>query len=368
MSARRSFVKAALLLAVLGSSAPALAQSRESPVGFMQKPWQDAARRAWVGEGARPLQVTLWYPAAEGAQLVVLPAGPFALEPVAPGAPPAGQPRRLPLLLLSHGTGGSALSLSWLARSLAARGYLVAGVDHHGNTGAEAQYQLPAFIAWWDRPRDLSAALDRLLADPQWGPRIDAERIGAMGFSLGGYTVLAALGARLDPAALARFHQPCLEARQCDLPPEIAARFPAGEVSRLLREDARLKDSMAHAGDDWRDPRIRAGLVLAPVMGGLMTRASLAAIRVPLFLVASEADDQAPPSATAQVVAATVPGARVRVLPGATHYSFLSPCNEFGRERVAALCRDPEGLPREALHAQLQADALDFFARSLAPR
>lgn len=353
-----------LLLA--GWSAVAAAQS---PVGFVQRQWQDPARQAWNdATQARPLRVTLWYPATAGAREQVLPAGPFELGPVSPGAVPADMPARLPLLLLSHGSGGSAVSLSWLARALAAAGYLVAGVDHHGNTGAEAGYQLPAFIAWWDRPRDLSVVLDRLLADPQWGPRVDGQRIGVIGFSLGGYTALAALGARLDTAALERFQRSCIEALRCDLPPEIDDRQAPAELSLLLQENERLKASIARAGKDWREPRIRAGLALAPVMGGLMDRASLAAIRGSLHLIASEADDQAPAAATAALAARTVPGATALVLSGATHYSFLSSCNESGRGLAAAICADPKGQPREAVHRLVQAQALDFFRRSLAPR
>jgi len=361
----RLISSASLCLAGWTLASSALAQA---PVGLMQRLWTDPARKAWSGDVARPLRVTLWYPAVADATMEVLSAGPFALEPVAPGAAPAAGPARLPLLLLSHGTGGSALSMSWLARALAAQGYLVAGVDHHGNTGAEAEYRLEAFFVWWDRPRDLSAAIDRLLADPLWGPRIDAQRIGVVGFSLGGYTALAALGARLDPAALERFHRPCVQAQQCQLPPEIAARYPASDVSRLLREDPRLNAGLAQAGDDWRDPRIRAGLALAPVMGALMSPESLAAIRAPLHLIASQADDQAPPAMTVQPVAAAVPGATVQVLQDASHYSFLSPCNEFGRQRAAGICCDPPGRPREQLHRQLQAEALAFFSRTLAPR
>ncbi|MBT9459901.1 MAG: alpha/beta hydrolase [Burkholderiaceae bacterium] len=340
----------------------------DAPVGLLQRPWVDPSRQAWSGAAPRPLRVTLWYPAVADARMEVLPAGPFALEPVAPGAAPAASPARLPLLLLSHGTGGSALAMSWLARALAARGFLVAGVDHHGNTGAEAEYRLEAFLAWWDRPRDLSAALDRLLADPQWGPRVDTQRVGVIGFSLGGYTALAALGARLDAAALAHFHSRCADEGQCLLPPEIAARHSAAEVGALLRSDGRLRASIEEAGRDWSDARFRAGLVLAPVMGALMSAESLTAIRVPLHLIASEADDQAPPSVTAQRVAAAVPGATVHVLQGAGHYSFLSPCNEFGRQQAAPICSDPPDQPRERLHRQLQAEALDFFARALPPR
>ena len=47
--------------------------------------------------------------------------------------------------------------------------------------------------------------IDKLLADPRFGPRIDATRIGAAGFSLGGYTVLALAGARLSRDQWERF-------------------------------------------------------------------------------------------------------------------------------------------------------------------
>lgn len=341
-------------------SAPALAQ-----VGQQQRLWSDPARQAWGSEAARPLSLTLWYPAEADSPARTMPAGPFATEPVAPGAAPAAKPQRLPLLLLSHGTGGSAMAMHWLGHVLAARGYLVAALDHHGNSAAEGPYRLEAFIAWWDRPRDLSVALDLLLADPAWGPRIDSARIGALGFSLGGYTVLATLGARLDPHALERFLAPCLNAQSCRLPPEAAWRFTDAEVSRLLREDGRLQASLADAGTDLRDARIRAGLVLAPVHGALLAQQSLAAIRRPVHLIASEADEQAPPSATARPVAAALPGATLHVLTDASHYSFLSPCTPDGRQQAAAICLDPAGQARQALHRQLAAEVLAFFARAL---
>src|SRR5690606_41854760 len=39
-----------------------------------------------------------------------------------------------PLVLFSHGNGGSRLSMEWLAQSLVKSGYIVAAVDHWGNT------------------------------------------------------------------------------------------------------------------------------------------------------------------------------------------------------------------------------------------
>jgi len=44
---------------------------------------------------------------------------------------------------------------------------------------------------WWERARDLSAVIDGMLSDPTFMPRIDRQRIGAAGFSLGGYTMIA---------------------------------------------------------------------------------------------------------------------------------------------------------------------------------
>jgi len=85
----------------------------------------------------------------------------------------------------------------WLASFLAAQGYVLAGVNHHGNTALES-YTVQGFVCAWERAMDLTAVLDQLLQDPFFASRIDPRRIGAAGFSLGGYTVLALAGGRID--------------------------------------------------------------------------------------------------------------------------------------------------------------------------
>ena len=84
--------------------------------------------------------------------------------------------------------------MAWLAETLASNGYIVAAVNNHGNTAAEPSYQLHGFMLWWERARDISVLIDRLVADPQSGAHIDRSRIGVAGFSLGGYTALAMVG------------------------------------------------------------------------------------------------------------------------------------------------------------------------------
>jgi len=51
-------------------------------------------------------------------------------------------------------------------------------------------------IVWDGRPIQVRAVIDQMLESPTWAPHVDASRIGAFGFSLGGYTVLALIGAQ----------------------------------------------------------------------------------------------------------------------------------------------------------------------------
>lgn len=86
-----------------------------------------------------------------------------------------------------------ATSLGWLAQRLAAAGYIVLGVDHHGNTASET-YRAEGFLCWWERPRDLTVALDIVAESGPFAGRLDLADITCVGFSLGGYTALSAFG------------------------------------------------------------------------------------------------------------------------------------------------------------------------------
>lgn len=338
--------------------------ARPHPVGLRQLRYEDPTRQAWTGNRHRPLVGPVWYPAAAGTAEVDWEVAIFRAGRNAPGAAPASAPARLPLVLLSHGTGGAAPGLAWLAESLAAQGYLVAAVNHHGNTAAEEATLLQGFAVWWDRPRDLSVLLDRLLADPDWGPRIDAQRIGVVGFSLGGYTALASIGARLSASRRDAYCANPARSSLCQLPPE--AKGSLADVEKLAASDTRFRNAMAGMDGDYRDPRIRAALVLAPVFGPFMTAESLAAIEMPVRIVVGAADAQATPDENARPLAKNIRGAELAVVPAAGHYVFMPQCNERGTRHVAALCVDPAGVDRRAVHTEVSTGAIDFFARALA--
>ncbi|MBY0437450.1 MAG: hypothetical protein K2W80_04590, partial [Burkholderiales bacterium] len=121
----------------------------------------------------------------------------------------AAAPGRHPVLLFSHGFLGAADQSLFITENLARMGYVVAAIDHDDAIDRGARIELPDVLrpASWtdatqvDRRNDLVALLDRLEAlDADPGAflhrRLDLERIGAIGHSLGGYAVLGMAGAR----------------------------------------------------------------------------------------------------------------------------------------------------------------------------
>jgi dienelactone hydrolase len=113
---------------------------------------------------------------------------------------------RVPLVVFSHGIGGSRRGYSWLGRHVAAQGIASLHLQHVGSDrslwggnvfslvgrlqdAAQAEEALA-------RTRDFRFALDTLLAS-DWGARIDAQRIVAAGHSYGANTTLLVAGARV---------------------------------------------------------------------------------------------------------------------------------------------------------------------------
>lgn len=125
--------------------------------------------------------------------------------------PPVSGPAALPLVVYSHGLGGSPLGQGYLdiAVELAAQGYVVAAVFHADarfspirieNLGdlAFALVAFPVIVQMQAlRPLALRQMTDRLLSDPGYAPGIDVSRIGGFGASLGGEAMAHLLGARI---------------------------------------------------------------------------------------------------------------------------------------------------------------------------
>ena len=150
-------------------------------VGMAKRDFVDEQRKNWLGNAPRPISTIIWYPtlSADKEEKIVIgnPEKPIFISGAAVrNAEISPAKKRYPLIVLSHGTGGSALQMMWLGQYLASRGFIVAAINHHGNTGAEENYVPQAFALWWERTQDLRIAIDKLLADSQIGKRIDAKK------------------------------------------------------------------------------------------------------------------------------------------------------------------------------------------------
>jgi predicted dienelactone hydrolase len=124
------------------------------------------------------------------------------------GAAPVGG---FPLVVFSHGFGGCNTQSVFLMESLANAGYLVVAPDHadagcgkapesrFGGRHPEEPFQKAeewSDATYKDRLADVKAVLDAALSAKSFqGVRVDANRVGIAGHSLGGYTALGIAGA-----------------------------------------------------------------------------------------------------------------------------------------------------------------------------
>ena len=355
----------ALILAVLvyiasGDDIP----NRENHVGRLHLALTDSDRRNLSGDGPRPLAATVWYPASSENPEQEWRAGVFRFGYSALNAPFVDATPR-PLIVLSHGTGGSAAQLSWLAEHLVTGGYIVAAVNHHGNNAVENRQWPAAFVLPADRSRDLSVLINKLLDHSEIGPRIDRDRIGAAGFSLGGYSVLGLAGIQLpsfDAWERRCSSRPDLSA--CQLPPE--AEFGLEEIDRMKSSDPTFQSALERARTSVQDRRIRAVYTIAPTLISLMEETDVSIdIVAEVKVILAEKDEQITFSETSHVLDQILPQSVVRVIARATHYMFLAPCSIRGKLFLRSLCSDPVGINRRDVHANIGKDAVEFFDSTL---
>jgi predicted dienelactone hydrolase len=335
-------------------------------VGFSLRQFSTPEGYNWRGSGDHTLAGIVWYPAedpsAEKDQYIGPPDAPiFYAGRAAKDVTLAPAFEKYPLIVLSHGTGGSAMQMAWLGTYLAARGYLVAAVNHPGNN-AVTGYTTQGFVEGWERARDISSIITDMLKDARFGSKIDSDRIGAAGFSYGGYTMIELAGAITDVNHLLSW---CEQQKGACNPPEMPDLM---DKFKAIQQQPDVQQALQHAGDSYRDPRIRAVFAIAPAVARAFTPAALQKITIPVEIVAGASDTIAPPADNAQFLAANIKGSKLTILPGGVaHYTFLDVGTDAGKKQLPQLFVDNPGVDREAVHKQVAQMAADFFDKELAP-
>lgn len=307
-----------------------------SPVGF------EVVRIPNGGEP--PLTAAVWYPTT--AEPSDVPLESFK-QRVAPSGPVKGH--ALPLVVISHGGGGSYAAHYDTALALARAGFIVAAVSHAGDTyDDQSKVLMP-----WRRPAQLSRLIDFMLADWPGHADIDPQRIGAFGFSNGGFTVLVEAGAvphldRIDPYCAANpQHDLCTALAQTGI----------HSVAKTVQPPLAA----------WKpDRRIRAIAAAAPAFGFVFEPADLVSVQIPVLLWRAADDRHQPDPWYEEHIRAALPHPpEYHVEPLAGHYAFLPPCSARLRAAAPQLCIDAPGFDRAAFHQRLNAALVSFFEASL---
>jgi predicted dienelactone hydrolase len=259
---------------------------------------------------------------------------------------PEGDGPALPLVLISHGSGGDFRSHVDTAEALAEAGFIVAAITHPGDNWRDSSRA----FAVWRRPRHLSAAIDYMLERWAGRGRVDPGRIGAFGFSAGGFTVLVAAGGVPDLTKLADHCRANLRFFDCT----IAAGAPT-QLARAI---------------EWtHDPRLRAIAVAAPALGFAFDRTGLRGVAVPVQLWRAERDEILPHPFYVEPVRRALPARpEYRLVRRAGHFDFLSPCSQEAAARRPHLCSSAPGFSRAAFHERMNGRLIRFFRRHLRPR
>jgi predicted dienelactone hydrolase len=319
-------------------------------VGIRQLP-------ALSNERGIDLDVTVWYPAQPGGEMVLsgdtaLFVGTTAMRdaPVSDG--------KFPLILLSHGAGlaGTPQALSWIATPLARQGFVVAAPTHPGNTGKNKS--AAETMKLWLRPADLTATLTAIEKDAFFTGHLEQGKVGVLGLSMGGNTALAIAGARVDPKSLAAYcDTDLLNASLC-------------EWVRQSGVDLRAMN-LQPAGRDNRDERIRFAMAIDPAPSDVFDAKSFAGIGIPVDIVNLGRPGKIPATADASGIAKAISKASYATIADASHYSMFGECKTdaagiiISEEIGDPVCDDGGGRSRGEIHAQLIDMATAAFNRAL---
>ena len=200
-----------------------------------------------------------------------------------------------PLVILSPGFSIGSAAYAWLAEHLASYGFVVVSPEHQEHLNPEDQLWRSAVT----RPQDVLSVFAHLDKEVKSGGMfeglIDTESAAVIGHSYGGYTTLAAAGAKIDPAGLQSHCQQAIEeehaaAWMCEM---LLAH--QNDMAELAGQDPNTNDLWPA----WADPRVDA---IVPMAGDafFFGQTGLAEIEMPVMAIGGTADEDSPFSWSAQ--------------------------------------------------------------------
>ncbi|WP_276168508.1 alpha/beta hydrolase family protein [Zobellia alginiliquefaciens] len=237
----------------------------------------------------RPLTIEVWYPSEaptdKGATVTyeeVMGTRGDTLRPLVPfsfkgrayrDASPKATTGGYPLIVVSHGYVGSRYLMTYLTENLASKGYVVVSIDHTDSTFKDANAFQSTLL---NRAKDIKFVINTVVekgnsaSKDQLSGMIDAENIGIVGYSMGGYGVLNVGGAGYSDGLTVFFGQ---------------MTGGSSAISALAASNAEYQKQI--------DPRIKAVVAFAPwgMERGVWDANGLAGLKKPTLFIAGDQDD-----------------------------------------------------------------------------
>ena len=298
-----------------------------------------------------PARVAIWYPSTSSRELSI-----YANNPVFEGvnAHVDGPvtPGQHPVVLFSHGMGGTDRAQAWLGAALAERGVVSVLVNHPNSTWGN--FDMSEGVAHWTRAQDMSVALDALQTNPAFSKSLDMSRVMAAGFSFGGWTALSLGGARGNHAGIV----------------EACTTFTDMEACGLLLSDGVNMQGIDPAiwNASYADARVTHVTAIDPGFVWGLEQSDVDDLVQSAIVIGfgGDGDRMLATDFERSGLSSLLGDRRIERFDPAYHFSAMPVCTPGGEailaeEKDDPVCTDPIGSDRAAIHTRIVTLMLEEF-------
>ena len=205
---------------------------------------------------------------------------------------PVATSKPAPLVVIAPGLNTDWQNFTYTAKHLASYGFGVAAVNFPGTNAKRVNAVLngldtpPPDNQWVEQPKVITRLLDEIerksQSDPRWQGKLDLQRVGVIGQSLGGYTAMAVAGAKIDWQHLQRKCQQFQSSEQINFNPSLYWQCQ-GTDAKSSPPDT-----------DLQDERIVATIAVNPVTNPVFSKQGMSQMRSPIMIITGDQDLFAP--------------------------------------------------------------------------
>lgn len=300
------------------------------------------------------VRVAIWYPTDEPVNTVVYGDNPVFHGVEANMYAPIAQ-GQFPIILFSHGMGGTDRSQAWIGSEMAKRGAITISVNHPNTTWGS--FDMKEGIKHWTRAQDLSHTLDWVLNGSDFAASADQSRIMASGFSYGGWTALSLGGVTGNHAGIV--------AECAERPTELVM------CEEFLSDKILLQNiDPGTWNESYSDARVTHVMAIDPGFVWGLEDENVQSLSISPMLVRLGRDNDALMATDFVKSGFTdlLDDPRIKVIEPAIHFTVMPMCRPEGaailiKENDDPVCTDPQGANRAEVHETiigLMASELDL--------